>query len=398
MPERFINANAFGALLADPLSRTSVLEVLQTGEFFRHRGDGQIAWSDRLEHDFAAWHGHTLDHSAIATSSGTVALTVALQALGVSAGDRVLVPAYTFIATPMAVVAVGAVPEPFDIQPDFGVDVGDLEARLHSGIKAAIVVHIQGHAADLASAARLLADRGIPLIEDACQGFGATCHGIQTGTTGTVSCFSFQQSKQLASGEGGMVLAADPADAALCRKLVDLGAVRDDQGRPTWDDPTAVFGQNLRMTELQAALLVPQLASASDVIREQKERRGLLRRIVEARGVVTFRSRDPDGDTGSHLLVEMSDGAAAEAMIRTASARSVLVRRIWEKPYYHYRLFQRAGMSPSQLGVPPAGTAERLAPRLLSVPVPPTLGTDELDVVAEAIVAGVARHQDTVPQ
>lgn len=384
---RYINPNRFGAA---QIARATdeVLAALERGQLFRFADDGGGSACDALEADAAAWLGVK---GATAVSSGTAGLRVALLAVGVRPRDRVLVPAFTFIATAAVVTSAGAVPEPLDVGAGLGPDLHDLASRLHRGVRCVLAVHVQGHAVDLRDVAALLAARRIPLVEDACQGFGATCHTLPAGTVGDVGVFSFQHNKQLSSGEGGMVVARDPVLLERCRRLADLGAVRSRDSIPSWDSDEAILGENFRMTELQAAVLRKQLGDLDETLADQRERRARVRRGLDGHASrFVINSKDTSGDTASHLLLDIGGPAAAEQVIESACARGVLVRRVWDRPYYAHAVFARAGMTPGQLGVEPALLAERLAPCLVSVPTPGDISAAAADEVAATLNEALA--------
>jgi DNA-binding transcriptional MocR family regulator len=150
-----INPNVFGALGVDGRPRLAALSVLADQELFRYRGDAQPSWNDRLEQALADW---SRCPSAVTVNSGTTGLRVALKAAGVSPGDHVLVSAYTFVASAMAVAALGAIPEPLDTDDVLGVDLDDLAARLTEG--PGRVVHVQASSARAPSGSPAAGDRG----------------------------------------------------------------------------------------------------------------------------------------------------------------------------------------------------------------------------------------------
>jgi perosamine synthetase len=382
-----VNPNIFGAGTVEGRGRANLSRVLADKEMFRHRSDGALSWNTRLERSLGLWSRCA---GAVAANSGTSGLRVALRAAGVREGDHVAVSAYTFVATPMAVASIGAIPIPLDVGPDLGVDLDALSERVHSGVRAVVAVHVQGHLADLGAARDILAAQDVALIEDACQALGASIGGRPAGSVGDLGVFSFQQAKQLAAGEGGAIVSTDPKLVAACALQVDMGAVRDDVGNPNWDDERAVLGEGCRMTELQAALLCAQLDDLPSTLRRQRSLRSRLRSLIEARGIRTFYSADPEGDSASHLILIADDSAHARAIITSARSRGVLIRLVWDRPYYRYRAFERAGLTPQKLNVPPAVRAESLAPRVLSVPVPGDLDPSKIDIIAGVISSAMS--------
>jgi dTDP-4-amino-4,6-dideoxygalactose transaminase len=377
-----INSNLFGASNLGARVRENVEQVLADGAMFRYRSDGVPSWNARFEKFLAAWSGSA---GAVSVNSGTAGLRVALRVAGVKAGDRVLVPAYTFVATALAVTSLGAIPEPVDTTAALGVDLDDLDRRLTPQVRAVIGVHVRGQMADLAPLAGRLAEHGVPLIEDACQAMGASCAGRAAGSIGGLGVLSFQQFKQLSAGEGGAILARNAEAAAACERYADLGAVRDTAGLPGWDEERAVFGENCRMTELQAAILCAQAEDLAGVLTRQRALRDRLRARLAADGVPVVDSADPSGDSASHLLLRARDREHALRMCAAMAADEVVGQIVWDRPYYGHGVFRRAGLAPEQLGVARAPLAEELAPRVVAVPIPPTLDPSQLETVADVV-------------
>ena len=205
---------------------------------------------ERFESDFAQYLG--VDH-VIGTNNGTTALQLALLALGIRAGDEVIVPAHTFIATAEAVVHVGATPVFVDVRDDTGnLDPALLADAATSRTRAIIPVHLYGQPADLDPILEFARGRGISVLEDACQAHGATYHGRRVGSFGVASCFSFYPGKNLgAYGEGGAVATDDSHLAARVRRLRDHGQTQRYEH--------AEIGYNARMEGIQGAVLSVKL-------------------------------------------------------------------------------------------------------------------------------------------
>lgn len=162
---------------------------------------------------------------AVAVSSGTAALHLAVLAAGIGPGDRVLVPAHSFIGTLWGVLYAGAVPVFCDVEPDTGtIDLADAARRIGSGAKAIIPVHLYGQPADMAAVRAFAVQRGLVVIEDVAQAIGARHEGRALGTLGAFGCFSFYPGKNLgAAGEGGLVITDDDGAAASLRALREHG-------------------------------------------------------------------------------------------------------------------------------------------------------------------------------
>lgn len=336
-------------------------DVLSSGELFRYPDNGAQSKSSLLEERFAAYFGK---EDAVAVANGTTAIRLALLAVGVGPGDQVLLSAYSFIACAIAILSVGAIPVPMDMNHALDLNVPRTSRGLES-LKAALAVHVQGHAVPLTGLRAFCDNRGIPLIEDVCQAIGASSRAGRAGTIGDIAVTSFQQAKQISTGEGGL-LAGSRDLIKRAYRLADLGAVRQ-EGIPDWDSDDAIVGENLRMTELQAALALDQLNALELTLREQRSVRDRLWAGIGpwARPLC---SEAPQEDSGAHtLLLARSERSALD--FKTALADDGIASRIvWPKTYLEYGLMKRNPLVQAGLaaGKWPARSSE-LAPRIISI-------------------------------
>ena len=229
----------------DQAEEEAVLDVLRSGKWFFGE---RVA---RFEREFAAFQDAA---HGISCTSGTTALEVVFQALGIGPGDEVVVPPYTFIATASAVMRVGATPVFADIDASWCMDPVAAEAAITPRTKALVPVHFGGRICDIDRYRALAAKHGVTLVEDACHSWGAKWEGKGSGALGACGVFSFQQSKNITAGEGGIILTNDPALAGRCRSIVNCG--REEGG--VWYHHVNA-GTNARLTEFQAAILSVQL-------------------------------------------------------------------------------------------------------------------------------------------
>lgn len=214
---------------------------------------------------------------AIACSTGTAALEVALKALGVGAGDEVIVPPYTFVATATAPLLLGAIPIFCDIDPDtYNLDPQKLEAAITPRTKAVIPVHFAGMAADMQSILSVARKHGLAVIEDAAHAHGAKWNDQGLGCIGDAGTFSFQASKNMTAGEGGLITVRDRAIAALCESYVWAGR---EQGHEWYEHFR--LGWNYRLTEFQAALLQAQLQRLPEQTGRRMENARYLNQALE---------------------------------------------------------------------------------------------------------------------
>ncbi|WP_229074512.1 DegT/DnrJ/EryC1/StrS family aminotransferase [Actinoplanes sp. DH11] len=275
----------------DDSERSNLLHALEQSGWWRMGG----SHVDSFENEFAAHHGAK---HALAVTNGTHALELALQVLGVGPGTEVIVPAFTFISSSQAAQRLGAVAVPVDVDPEtYNIDPAAAAAAVTSRTAAVMPVHMAGQMADMTALAKLSADTGVPLIQDAAHAHGATWEGKRVGELGSVATFSFQNGKLMTAGEGGAVIFPDT-------ERHEAAFLRHSCGRPRTDRHYmhAVAGSNFRMNEFSAAVLRAQLGRLEEQIDTREQRwpvlSGLLARIS---GVVPQRI-DPRADRNPHYM------------------------------------------------------------------------------------------------
>lgn len=230
--------------------KKAVFKVLETGILSQSRR-GQYVGS--FERGFARYFNRKY---AVSTSSGTTALHAAVCALGIGTGDEVLVPALTFVSTASVVLQERAKPVFVDIEPDtFNMDPKDLEKKITKRTKAVIVVHLYGNSANIKEIIKIARKYKLKIIEDCAQAHGALFYDKKVGSFGEIACFSFQQSKNMTCGEGGMLIMDDKNLYQKCASVVDHGLVNGNLQGYDYDS----LGYNYHLTELQAAIGIEQL-------------------------------------------------------------------------------------------------------------------------------------------
>jgi dTDP-4-amino-4,6-dideoxygalactose transaminase len=248
-----------------------ILAVLRAGKWNRN------AIVARFEREYAALAGAA---HCLATASGTSALLASLGALGLKAGDEVIVPPYTFIATINAVTNFGATPVFVDSDiHTFQIDAARIEAALTPRTRAIVPVHLGGAAADLDKILDVARRHRLPVIEDACQAHLGQWRNRQVGTFGLAGCFSFQASKNLNCGEGGAVLTGDTEFAERLYTFHNNGTSRH-TGTPNFT--YAGRGLNLRLSEFQAAILLAQMTRLEEQARKRETNAAYLSDLLAA--------------------------------------------------------------------------------------------------------------------
>ncbi|MEM2915306.1 MAG: DegT/DnrJ/EryC1/StrS family aminotransferase, partial [Candidatus Bathyarchaeia archaeon] len=235
--------------------KKALIEVLESRRWCRVGGYGQglqESKAELFEKSFSEYHNAKY---GIAVANGTVALELALKTVGVGFGDEVVVPAVTFIATASAVTEVGAIPIFADIDPETGaISSKSLKDSITERTKAVIVVHYGGYPADFDEILPITKEYDLFLIEDCAQAHGSEWKGRKVGAIGDMGGFSFQESKSITAGEGGIVLTDDEELDNRAKLIHNIGRVL---GRPGYEH--YILSSNYRMTEFQAALLLSKM-------------------------------------------------------------------------------------------------------------------------------------------
>jgi 8-amino-3,8-dideoxy-alpha-D-manno-octulosonate transaminase len=377
------------ALGAD--ERAAVLEVLDSQQLFRYGGLGKVA-------AFEAAVGARFGSHALATSSGTAALTAGLAALGVGPGDEVVVPAVTFIATANAVVVAGAVPVFCDLDDSLGLDPAHLASLINERTAAVVPVHLENVVCDMDGVLAVAKD--VPVLEDACQAMGSTYRGKPAGTLGTAGCFSLQLEKNITSGEGGVFLTRDEQLHLRAARYTDQGGqFVTGRGAPRGEIDEPFVGENLRMTELAGAIAGVQLDRLDDLLAAMRtNKRKVLDGIGSVDGLTPRGAHDPDGDGGSSCFWYAPSAAVARQFVGALLAEGIPSAQLYGgRPVYANAAYlARRTAAPSRspwarhpvhvsyaLGDCPR--AEDLASRAVGVAISPHWSASDLDDVVEAV-------------
>ncbi len=218
----------------------------------------------------------------IAVSSGTAALEVAVQALGIGVGDEVIMPTFTIISCAMAVTKVGAVPVLVDSDiHTWNMNIGEIESKITSKTKAIMIVHIYGLPVEANKVLELAKEYNLKVIEDAAEMHGQTCNGDPCGSFGDISTFSFYSNKHITTGEGGMVVTDNEELAERCRLLRNLCFRKDI--RYIHDE----ISDNYRLTNLQAAVGLAQLERLEEFIKKKRQMgRYYTERLKDVKGLI----------------------------------------------------------------------------------------------------------------
>jgi dTDP-4-amino-4,6-dideoxygalactose transaminase len=398
-----------GGLEIGAEEREAVLGVLASKRLIRFYGpDDTITTStvDTFEQRFAARMGVPY---ALGVTSGTAALITGLAALGIGPGDEVIVPAYTFVASPSAVLAVGAIPVIAEVDDTLTLDPASVRANLSPHTRAIMPVHMRGAPAQMDELVAIARAHGLALIEDAAQACGATYHGRAVGTFGDVGCFSLQMHKIITTGEGGVLVTHDPQTLFRAKCFHDSAS---EWRGAAWQDPdpqvrasfVAFPGMNFRMSEITGALGTVQLERLDGLLGRMRAHKAMLREAVASlQRVELRRPADHEGDAAVALIFfaptpqvaqRVSEALVAEGVGARvlyvegqhdwhvyACWRDILAKRTWNAAGYPFALAQRSieyrpDMCPQSLSY---------LQRAVHVDVSPHLTPQDVDETADAL-------------
>jgi dTDP-4-amino-4,6-dideoxygalactose transaminase len=324
---------------------------------------------EQFEREFADFVG--CEH-AVGVSNGLDALRLSLMSIGIGPGDEVILPANTYIATAFAVSAVGARPVLVDCDPQtYYIDVNGLESAITPRAKAIIPVHLTGQAADMDPVLEIAAQHGLRVIEDAAQSHGTQYKGRPCGSMGSVGCFSFYPSKNLgAYGDGGMVTTNDPDLASRLRCLRNNGQ--------TTKYRHVEKGLNARLDTLQAAILSVKLRHLGRWNEARADHAERYRRLLTGVGDLVFQRKPWYSTHIYHLFIVETD--QRDALRERLDARNIQTGIHYPIPIHLQQAYEDLGYVEGNFPV-----AERLAKRMLSLPMFPELRPEQAEHVAEEI-------------
>jgi dTDP-4-amino-4,6-dideoxygalactose transaminase len=343
----------------------AVEHVLSTGMLVNasYEGGEQVrAFEGKVRRLVGAKH-------VVAVNSGTSALHAALMALGIKAGDEVVIPSFTFLATANVVLACGAKPVFVDIGDDYNMDPAAFRKAITKKTKAVIPVHIYGYPADMDEVREIAASKSIRVIEDAAESLGATYKGTQTGKLSDAGCFSLYATKVVTSGEGGAISTDDDELADLLRLVRNHGQVHG------YD--TRHLGFNYRLPEMSAALASVQMDKLAGFLKARERNASYLNQRVANLDGVSF-TQDARDRTHVFYLYTLFLRKNREKVRRALNEAGVGAAVYWHIPVHKTPLYMKLGYGRKALK-----KTEAAASHVLSLPVYPGLSGTDLEKVAD---------------
>ena len=335
----------------------------------------------QFEEQFAAYLGC---QQAVGVTSWTMGAFLCLRALGIGPGDEVITTPLTFISTANIICHVGATPVFVDVDPATGLmDVAQLERAITPRTKAIIPIHIYGAMCDMRALSAIANPKGIPIIEDAAHCIEGERDGVRPGALGRAVCFSFYATKNLACGDGGAVATNDPLLAAAVARLRFHGMTRGSEeryvGKYRHYDMEDI-GYKCNLTDIQAALLVPQLPRLEEYRRRKEQLAERYERGLRDLPGIDLIQTPPHTKHARHLFTFLAPEGKRDDFILALQQREIGVavhfNAVHLMSYYRRTFGFKEGDFPQ---------AERIGRRTLTLPLYPQLTTEEVDYVIEAV-------------
>ncbi len=350
-----------------PEEAEAVQAVLTSGII----AEGHVTRS--FEHEFAAYCG--VAH-AVAINNGTAALHAALLAAGVGSGDEVIVPAFTFFATASSVSMTGAKPVFADVLRDTCcIDPDSVYDRITEKTKAIIGVHLYGQPCDAFLLREICSDRGLLFIEDAAQAHGASINGVKVGSIGDLACFSFYATKNMATGEGGMVTTGSVDLHERLRRIINHG--QSEKYIHT------EIGYNYRMTDIAAAIGRVQLSKLNEFIRARQENATFFNEHIRVPGIITPIVAPGRAHVWHQYVVLVTEDAplSREELIVYLKEQGIGSAIHYPVPLHRQPVFASIGAD----GGIACPVADELAEKVLSLPVHPSIGAAERQYIVDSL-------------
>jgi perosamine synthetase len=352
--------------IGDPQIGLEELEAVRETLLSKNIASGEkVALFERM------FSGYTGTKFAVATSNGTTALHTALLSLGIGPGDEVITTPFSFIATANSILYCGAKPVFADIDPrTYNIDPDSIRRKITNKTRAVLVVHLYGQPCDILEIRRICEENKLFLVEDACQAHGAEFDGKKAGSFGDVACFSFYATKNMTTGEGGIIVTNDEETSRICRKIINHGQF----GKYSSD----ILGYNYRMTDIQASIGICQLKKLDKMNS---------RRIENAR----FFDRELNGVSGVNIpfVLEKARHVYHQYTVKIKKNRDSVLGLMnnsgisavayYPTPIHKQKLYQKLGYNDS------LKNSEEASEYVLSIPVHPGLSEEDRNQVVETL-------------
>lgn len=317
---------------------------------------------------------------AVCVNTGTAALHLALQALGLGPGDEVLVQSLTYVASFQAISATGAKPVPCDVDPDtITLDVKDAEKRMTDRTKAIMPVHYSGGMGALDEIYEFAEDNGLSVVEDACHAFGGYYKGKKVGSFGDIACFSFDGIKNITAGEGGAVVTDDENVLQKVRDARLLGVEKDTEkrykGERSWEFDVCQQGWRYHMSNIMAAIGIEQFKRLPEFAARRRHLAKKYRENLGSNSSIEFVKQDLDSIIPHIFVIKLKSGHRDE--IRNKLLEKGIQTGVHYQPNHTLSLYNDGNSLP---------VTEEIFPALLSLPLHPDLKDSDIDYICEQLM------------
>ena len=297
----------------------AVARAIMSRDFFKINGSGK-----EVLHFEEEWKATVGAEYALTMTSGFGALTSALIGLGIGPGDEVIVPAYTYIASALAVIAVGAIPVIAEVNETLTIDPIDVEKKVSAHTKAVMPVHIQGFPSDMDALKALAAKYNFAIVEDACQADGGMYKGQYLGTIGNAGAYSFNYFKVITAGEGGALVTNDRTIYERALIYHDAGAVAFFGDQLSGIEQPLFGGTEFRVSDIIGAILREQLKKMPGILSDLRRNRDALGALVCGEGKAVWApSNDIAGDCGTTLALRFETAEECRAYQQKCSEKGI---------------------------------------------------------------------------
>lgn len=351
-----------------PEVEAAILETLRSG---------MIAQGSRVAHLEDQYRSATGTEHSVAVNSGTAALIASLHVLDFEPGDEVITTPFTFVATLNAILRAGLTARFADIGPDFNLDPEKMAALVNNRTRAILPVHLYGLPADMDPIMEVAQERGLRVVEDAAQAIGASYRNRSAGSF-DIGCFSMYATKNITTGEGGMVTTNDDA-------IADRLRVFRNQGMRSRYEYVAI-GENLRLTDVQASIGIPQMDRLNEITAARRANAAQLTDALESLPGIVLPTEPADRIHAYHqYTIRITDESPVtrDELIAALAAAGIGSGVYYPRVVWDYEIYRD---HPLVARTDDVTEAHRAAREVLSLPVHPLLTPEQVEAVAEAIV------------
>lgn len=271
----------------------------------------------------------------VATTSGTMAQYVAMKALGIKENDEVITQAFTFVATLEAIMAIKAKPVIIDVDNSFNMCPAELAKKISNKTKLIIPVPMLGNPCDMTAINRIAKSKKIPILEDACESLGSKFRKSFVGTQSDISVFSLDFGKTITTGEGGLIVTNNKKLYTFCKEYIDHGH-QNNMRLPRGLDSRTIFGLNLRMTEMQAAVGIAQLKKLDFIISKNKFNKKILKSNIKKNDNFQFRKINDPQELSDTLIFIFKNKRKSQDFVKFLKRNSIDTKNIPDALNWHF--------------------------------------------------------------